>query len=174
MQWLEPDWVVNAARAAAAAGQPTARIHACWHHTSVATGRLSCSSPNLQAVTKYRVQAMQPALGQADAGALGGAATAATATATAGSSAVEINIRDAFVAPPGHLLLACDYSQIELRLLAHMSGDVRLASLLRSAGVAGDAFALIARSWLQAPPINAAGAVTKEAREKAKRVTYGA
>jgi DNA polymerase-1 len=32
-------------------------------------------------------------------------------------------IRKAFVAPPGRVLLAADYSQIELRLMAHLSGD---------------------------------------------------
>ena len=32
-------------------------------------------------------------------------------------------IRKAFVAPPGHYLLAVDYSQVELRILAHLSGD---------------------------------------------------
>lgn len=32
-------------------------------------------------------------------------------------------IRQAFVAPPGHRLLAADYSQIELRIMAHLSGD---------------------------------------------------
>jgi DNA polymerase-1 len=32
-------------------------------------------------------------------------------------------IRQAFVAPPGHVLLAADYSQIELRIMAHLSGD---------------------------------------------------
>lgn len=32
-------------------------------------------------------------------------------------------IRRAFVAPPGKLLLAADYSQIELRIMAHLSGD---------------------------------------------------
>jgi DNA polymerase-1 len=35
-------------------------------------------------------------------------------------------IRKAFVAPPGRLLVVADYSQIELRILAHMSGDEAL------------------------------------------------
>jgi len=35
-------------------------------------------------------------------------------------------IRKAVIAPPGHLILSCDYSQIELRILAHLSGDEKL------------------------------------------------
>ena len=37
-------------------------------------------------------------------------------------------IRAAFVAPPGRRLVACDYSQIELRIMAHLSGDAGLLS----------------------------------------------
>ena len=40
-------------------------------------------------------------------------------------------IREAFVAEPGHLLLSADYSQIELRVLAHLSGDPTLIDTFR-------------------------------------------
>ncbi|NNL04104.1 MAG: DNA polymerase I [Xanthomonadales bacterium] len=40
-------------------------------------------------------------------------------------------IREAFVAPPGSLVMACDYSQIELRIMAHLSGDKGLLKAFR-------------------------------------------
>ncbi|MDR2871160.1 MAG: DNA polymerase I, partial [Xanthomonadaceae bacterium] len=41
-------------------------------------------------------------------------------------------IRRAFVAPPGRKLVACDYSQIELRIMAHLSGDAGLLQAFAS------------------------------------------
>ena len=40
-------------------------------------------------------------------------------------------IRQAFVAPNGHVLLAADYSQIELRIMAHLSGDEGLLNAFK-------------------------------------------
>jgi len=41
-------------------------------------------------------------------------------------------IRQAFIAPPGCVLLAADYSQIELRIMAHLSGDAGLLGAFAS------------------------------------------
>lgn len=41
-------------------------------------------------------------------------------------------IRQAFIAPPGQVILACDYSQIELRIMAHLSADEGLLTAFRS------------------------------------------
>src|SRR5205085_1696364 len=70
------------------------RLHTHFNQTVAATGRLSTSNPNLQAIP------IRTELGR--------------------------EIRSAFVAEPGHRLVSADYSQVELRILAHVSGEPKL------------------------------------------------
>jgi DNA polymerase-1 len=75
-------------------------------------------------------------------------------------------IRQAFIAPPGYRLLAADYSQIELRIMAHLSGDAGL-----KAAFAAD------RDVHQATAAEVFGvpldSVTAEQRRSAKAINFG-
>ncbi len=75
-------------------------------------------------------------------------------------------IRRAFVAEPGHLLLAADYSQIELRIMAHLSGDTRLLAAFASGQ---DIHRATAAEILDLSP----EAVTGEQRRSAKAINFG-
>jgi DNA polymerase I len=75
-------------------------------------------------------------------------------------------IRQAFVAPPGHSLIAADYSQIELRIMAHLSGD---ASLVAAFAENRDVHQSTAAEVLGIP----LEAVTADQRRSAKAVNFG-
>jgi DNA polymerase-1 len=75
-------------------------------------------------------------------------------------------IRRAFVAPPGKLLLAADYSQVELRILAHVSGDPGLKAAFAAHE---DIHRTTAARVLGIVP----EAVTPEQRSMAKMVNFG-
>jgi DNA polymerase-1 len=75
-------------------------------------------------------------------------------------------IRRAFVAPAGHVLLSADYSQIELRVLAHLSED---ESFLQAFAQGHDFHATIAAKVYGV----AATDVTPEMRSKVKQFSYG-
>ena len=75
-------------------------------------------------------------------------------------------IRRAFVAPPGHLLLAADYSQIELRIMAHLSQD---PGLLRAFELGLDIHRATAAEVFGVAPEQ----VTADQRRAAKAINFG-
>jgi DNA polymerase-1 len=75
-------------------------------------------------------------------------------------------IRQAFVAPLGHCLIAADYSQIELRIMAHLSGD---ASLLRAFAEDRDIHQATAAEVFGI----ALDAVSLDQRRSAKAINFG-
>jgi DNA polymerase-1 len=110
------------------------RLHTTFNQTVAATGRLSTSNPNLQAIP------IRTELGR--------------------------EIRSAFVAEPGWKLVSADYSQVELRILAHVSGEPKL----REAFSRGeDIHAATAAEVLGRPQAE----LTKDERSIAKMVNFG-
>ena len=75
-------------------------------------------------------------------------------------------IRKAFVAGAGHVLVSADYSQIELRLFAHITKDANLVAAFTSGG---DIHAQTARRIFDVPE---GGEVTRDQRRQAKTVNF--
>ncbi|MFC6633940.1 DNA polymerase I [Microbulbifer taiwanensis] len=116
----------------------TGRVHTSYHQAVAATGRLSSSDPNLQNIPIRTEEGRR--------------------------------IRQAFVADPridgGSAIIAADYSQIELRIMAHLSGDKGLV----------DAFAQgldIHRATAAEVFEVAPDAVSDEQRRRAKAINFG-
>jgi DNA polymerase-1 len=75
-------------------------------------------------------------------------------------------IREAFIAPPGHALISADYSQVELRIMAHLSGD---ESLLRAFAEGADIHRATAADIFGVPMAD----VSSEQRRYIKAVNFG-
>jgi DNA polymerase-1 len=75
-------------------------------------------------------------------------------------------VREAFIAAPGHVMLSADYSQIELRIMAHISAD---AGLLRAFSEGIDVHRATASEVFGTP----VGEVTSEQRRYAKVINFG-
>ena len=116
----------------AAAGD--GRIHTTFSQHTAATGRLSCTNPNLQAIP------VRTPIGK--------------------------EIRAAFIAAPGTQLISCDYSQVELRILAHLCQEPGLVDAFRRGD---DVHRATAAEVLGKAPAD----VTKDERDRAKAVNFG-
>lgn len=77
-----------------------------------------------------------------------------------------VAIRNAFIAPRGRVLLAFDYSQIEMRVLAMLSGDPGLTEIFRSGT---DIHTAVAARVFRVAPQD----VTHEMRRRAKVINFG-
>ncbi|MCA8293906.1 DNA polymerase I [Burkholderia sp. AU30198] len=75
-------------------------------------------------------------------------------------------IREAFIASPGHKIVSADYSQIELRIMAHISGD---ASLLRAFAQGEDIHRATAAEVFGVTPLE----VNSDQRRIAKVINFG-
>ncbi|MGH7206965.1 MAG: DNA polymerase I [Nitrospiraceae bacterium] len=77
-----------------------------------------------------------------------------------------LRIREAFVAASGHTLLCADYSQVEPRILAHLSQDERLLKVFEQGE---DIHTATAAEMFKLPPDH----ITREMRRAAKTVVFG-
>ena len=110
------------------------RIHAHFQQTVAATGRLSCTEPNLQNIPVRTEEGRE--------------------------------LRKAFASDEGAILIGADYSQIELRILAHLSGDENLIEAFNH----GDDIHRMTASRVFGLPYDQ---VTSLDRSKAKAVNFG-
>lgn len=128
-------------------------LHGHWLQTSTATGRLSMEEPNLQCVehmVDFKMNNEDKDVCLLDV------------------NNHKINARDFFVSTQENwLLLTADYSQIELRLMAHFSKDSSLIELLSDPQ--GDVFTMIAAKWTG----KTESIVSQEERDQTKRLVYG-
>ena len=110
------------------------RIHCKFNQTVTATGRISCSEPNLQNIP---IRTEQGRL-----------------------------IRKCFVPKDGYIFVDADYSQIELRIMAHMSSDEKLIDAYKNAK---DIHRITASEVFSVPFEE----VTETQRRNAKAVNFG-
>ncbi|XP_037685186.1 DNA polymerase nu isoform X2 [Choloepus didactylus] len=125
-------------------------ISSTWNQTGTVTGRLSAKHPNIQGISKHPIQITRPQnfKGTED-------------------EILMISPRTMFISSKGRTFLAADFSQIELRILAHLSGDPELLKLFQEPE-RDDVFSTLTSQWKNVP----AGQVTHASREQTKKVVY--
>lgn len=134
-------------------GEVRPRILAEWMQTATATGRLSSLNPNVQNLPHTPISLCLPK------------APENVHDEEPEMHDVSICVRGFFIARPNHVLVAADYAQMEMRILASLSHDRRLLSYFRDNL---DIHTEVAAHWKRKP----SSQVTSEEREIAKRVVY--
>lgn len=110
------------------------RVHAKFNQTVTATGRISCTEPNLQNIP------IRTEIGK--------------------------GLRKMFVAPEGYVFLDADYSQIELRVLSHISNDSTMIDAFKN----DIDIHKVTASQVFGVPLEE---VTSQMRSEAKAVNFG-
>lgn len=149
--------------------------------TQTATGRISLHEPNIQNIPRdfdivLTEKLKEKALGRREARLLGSNNSSSFSGSVLSplSSYLEeshdsryvVSMRHAIVPTSGSVILAADYSQIELRILADLSGDEKLLRILNAGA---DVFKSIAASWKRTD-INE---ISEDERAQAKQICYG-
>ncbi|XP_068831094.1 DNA polymerase nu [Capricornis sumatraensis] len=124
-------------------------VSSTWNQTGTVSGRLSAKHPNIQGISKHPIQITKPQNFKGD------------------EDELSISPRTAFVSSEGHTFLAADFSQIELRILAHLSGDPELLKLFQESE-RDDVFSTLTSQWKDISP----ECVTHADREQTKKVVY--
>ena len=127
----------------------TVRVYAMCH-THTATGRITIAKPNLQSVPRDYELCYE----------------GDTSGPLSEDQHTFVSIRSLFIATNGCVLLSADYSQLELRMMAHLSGDQSLQRALTSSL---DVFKVMASDWLGVP----FSQLNDQHRQQAKSVCYG-
>ncbi|KAM8880408.1 DNA polymerase theta isoform 2-T2 [Spinachia spinachia] len=153
------------------------RIHPIAQ-THTATGRVSFTEPNVQNVPKDFEICMPTVVGESPPSqdrchmtSRSGKKRRSLVPPPAAGRAIQglafsVSMRHAFVPFSGGMILAADYSQLELRVLAHLSKDQRLLQVLNGGA---DVFRCIAAEWKSVDPES----VKDDLRQQAKQICYG-
>uniref|UniRef100_A0A672S859 DNA polymerase theta n=1 Tax=Sinocyclocheilus grahami TaxID=75366 RepID=A0A672S859_SINGR len=156
------------------------RIHPI-SQSHTATGRVSFTEPNIQNVPKdFEIQ-MPTLIEESQPSQIGASKTwgkrlkinrrlapllKVSDVSPEKGMPFSVSMRHSFVPFSGGLILAADYSQLELRILAHLSRDRRLLHVLNSGA---DVFKSIAAEWKMVDPAS----VDDNMRQQAKQICYG-
>ena len=129
-------------------GEKCCRLYSsCNTHT--ATGRVILSDPSIQMIPKeFTIK------------------STALSSHSSPPLSPTVCVRDAFTAFPNGVFLSADYSQLELRILAHLSCDEKLCSFFNEGG---DAFRKIASEWFDMEE----DSISDEQRQHTKQICYG-